>query len=96
VVIDNFDIVGTSVIPEETDAPLVVDADTVLTGAIALKQFETITGWHAEIFDATALVDHAKFSQCDILYVGRQLSTAPAGPYQLGLSVREAFEHVKL
>jgi hypothetical protein len=63
--------VGTSIFPEETDTPLVVYADAVLTGAVALEQFEAIAWRNAEIFDATALVDHTKFSQCDVLNVGR-------------------------
>ena len=60
-VVDDFDMFGTSVFPIETDTPLVIDADAVLTGAISLEQFEMIAGRHTKIFDATALVDHTKF-----------------------------------
>jgi len=87
--------IGTSIVPGETDTPLVIDTNTVLTGTIAPEQFEAVTGRHAQILDATALVDHAKFSERDVLNVGGQLSTAPARPYQLGFPICEALEHTQ-
>jgi hypothetical protein len=43
VVIDNFDTPGMAVLPGETHAPLVVDADAVLADAISLQGFQPIT-----------------------------------------------------
>ena len=41
-VIHDLDIVRIARSPVEADAPLIVDADAVLTLAIAVKSFETI------------------------------------------------------
>jgi hypothetical protein len=88
--------IGTSIVPGETDTPLVIDTNTVLTGTVAPKQFKAVTGRHAQILDATTLVDHTKLSERDVLNVGGQLATAPSGPYQLGFPVCEALEHGQL
>jgi hypothetical protein len=41
-VVNDFDIVRLSILPSETDSPLVIDADAVLAGAVADQRFETI------------------------------------------------------
>jgi len=38
-----------SVTPDEADAPLVIDANAVRPGAVALQQFKPIPGRHAKI-----------------------------------------------
>ena len=45
-VIDNFDIFRTCIRPSKTNPPLIVYADTVLTGTIVLKRLKMIAGWH--------------------------------------------------
>ena len=42
VVVDDFDFHRTSVGPDETHPPLVVDANAVLTGTVAAQRFETM------------------------------------------------------
>jgi len=42
VVVHDFDLVGAIVLPNKTDAPLVVDPDPVLPPAVALERFELV------------------------------------------------------
>ena len=42
VIVDDFDFHRTSVGPDETHPPLVVDANAVLTGTVAAQRFETM------------------------------------------------------
>lgn len=49
VIVDNLYLGGFAVFPDETDAPLVVDADTVLTLAVALERFEPVAGRRPQI-----------------------------------------------
>jgi hypothetical protein len=51
VVIDDFDIERLLLLvgPFEANAPLEVDADAVLTGAIAFQRFEVIAPWRHEV-----------------------------------------------
>ncbi len=48
-VIDDFDVVCVSIQPAEADTPLVVDAYAVLSLAVALERFETISGRNPQI-----------------------------------------------
>ena len=43
VVVHNFDIKGLPIMPRETDAPPVVDANAVLAGALALQRLEAVS-----------------------------------------------------
>ena len=46
-IIDDFNVFGAlrSIVPDETDPPLVVDTNTVFAFPIAVQGFKTVTGW---------------------------------------------------
>jgi|TARA_R110002020_G_scaffold169661_3_gene358961 hypothetical protein len=48
-VVNNFDILRTSVFPNKANTPLIVDPDAVLACAIAPQEFEPIAGRHLQI-----------------------------------------------
>jgi hypothetical protein len=48
-IVDDFHIVGFAVAPPKANAPLIVDADTVLAFSIANQFLEPISAGHAEI-----------------------------------------------
>ncbi len=50
-VVDGFDIFCTSISPDETDAPLHVYANAVLTTTVASRLLQTVTRGDAKIFD---------------------------------------------
>ena len=47
-VINNFNLVGVPVQPHKTNSPLIVDANAVLTSAIAAQSFQSIARWDAQ------------------------------------------------
>lgn len=49
--------------PPKANPPLVVDTDTVLTRAIALKCFETVTRRNPQIFETLRVTELAQFPQ---------------------------------
>jgi len=51
VVVDDLDILGSSVGPSEADSPLLVDPDTVGAGAIALELLQPVSRRHSEIIE---------------------------------------------
>jgi hypothetical protein len=69
VVIDDFDFMGTICFPEETDAPLVIDADRVLAFPVALESFQTIAGWDREVVEFGDGVKLGEFPQGNTLDV---------------------------
>jgi hypothetical protein len=56
VVVDDLDLFGTGVGPDEADAPLVVDADAVLSLAVTAHLLEPVAGEGAEIVEGLGSV----------------------------------------
>jgi hypothetical protein len=57
VVIDNFDLVGISILPFETNPELLVYPDAVLTFSVTAKTFQTITRWNGKLSDFSDTID---------------------------------------
>src|SRR5690606_17071055 len=63
VVVDEFDIVRSSLSPDETDAPLCVDSDAVLAPTIADALLQAIARRDPQILDVIRCVDQLKLPQ---------------------------------
>jgi hypothetical protein len=61
-IVDNLDIVGMSLKPYETDAPLLVDADAHLAGSISLQRFEPVAGWRPKVVQRARRIDLPQLS----------------------------------
>ena len=53
VVVDDFGIDGPFLSPGETDAPLIVDPDEVLTTTVAGQRLKPVCPWYAEVIEIT-------------------------------------------
>lgn len=62
-VVNDLNLLWASSCPLKADTPLVVDTDTVLTHAIALKCFEAVTRRNPQFFEALRLTELAQFPQ---------------------------------
>lgn len=71
---------GLAVAPEEADSPLVVDADAVLAGAVALQGFEGVAGRNAKIVKALGGMEKEQ------LATGRDLDISVMKPSYLRIS----------
>jgi hypothetical protein len=56
VVVADLDLVRVAVLPDEADAPLVVDADAELSGAVPGEPLEAVAGRAAQVDDALASI----------------------------------------
>jgi hypothetical protein len=92
-VVDDFDILSASVLPNKAHPPLVIDADAVLASAIAPQKFKPISGWNFQVLQHPRLVDHAQFAKGDSLNIRGQLSAAAPGPHETGFLVCETADH---
>jgi len=61
-------------VPLKTNAPLVIDTDTVLTCAIPLELFQLVCRWNEQITDRYGTVQHSQLSQGNLLDGGRKLA----------------------
>jgi hypothetical protein len=57
VVVNDLDLLWASVGPPETDPPLVVDSDAVLTRSIALQLLEPVAWRQAKLFERNDRAD---------------------------------------
>jgi hypothetical protein len=58
-IIDDLDIVSVALAPHETDSPLIVDPDAVLTLAVAAKLLQPVAGRNPQILYHCALFNIA-------------------------------------
>jgi hypothetical protein len=57
-VVDNLYVIGSVRQPNETDSPLIVNADAVLPPTVTFKRLEPIAGRHAQIRESLGVIDH--------------------------------------
>ena len=92
VVINNFDLVGVSIAPHETDPPLIVDANAVLSLSISVQRLQTVTRRSSQISQLGCTIELSQFATSDAFYCPK----APAG-YPLmqsaGLGTTERLDH---
>jgi len=94
VVVRDLDGVGVAALPPEADAPLVVEADAVLTGPVAGEPLESVAWRDAEVGERLGGVEDEEIPEGAALEIGWP---SPAGaPFEelLGVAVPEALDHV--
>jgi hypothetical protein len=55
--------------PNETNTPLIVDPDRMLSLSIGLQRLKPVAGRHAQIVEELGLVQETEFSQSNVLNV---------------------------
>ena len=63
-IIDDFDLMGMTLAPLETQPVLVVDADAKLTLTIASQSFQPVARQCREIVQAIGVIEHFEFPPC--------------------------------
>jgi len=65
-VVNDFDVPRSVIMPTETDSPLIIDSDTVLPPPITAKFLQPVTGRHAQVVQILRAVEHLQlaFSLC--------------------------------
>lgn len=89
-VIHNFHVVGISVVPAKTNAPLVVDSDAVLASAIAFQRFEPISRRRQQLSNFCGCMKNEQLSTRDTLDVLRK------SPGNWAANIRSVSEQAKL
>jgi hypothetical protein len=60
-IINNFDILRSALSPDETDSPLIVDSDAMLTPPVAGQRLDPVTWNHRNVFQFFGVVKHSQF-----------------------------------
>ena len=93
VIVDDLDVVRVAVLPPEADAPLIVDANAVLPGAIPFQLLQAVAGRDAEVLKLLRGVDEAELPEQRPLEVGREAADALALKQALGVPISETLDH---
>jgi hypothetical protein len=67
VVVHNLNVVSVSLAPDETDAPLIVDPDTMLSGPIAFEHFQPVARRRYQVSKLNSNIKLAKLALDDTL-----------------------------
>ena len=92
-IIDDFDCMRIPVFPDETDAPLIVDADAVLAGSFALEGFEPMAWRHTQVTQGFRRRELSEFANSIALNGGGKPPRAYALPNFLRLFVAKILNH---
>jgi hypothetical protein len=92
-IVDDFDRVALPVLPFETDAPLIVDTNAVLSGAVPFKRFQAICGRNPQVSEVLGGVEHPQLPTSERLNLIWQAARQVAIPDAFGLLVRKGPDH---
>jgi hypothetical protein len=93
VVINDLDVRGVTILPCETDSPLVVNPDTVLTTPPALEFLQAIARRDAKVLKRFRRVQGHQLSQHDMKQVGWKPPHWLPVKQTLSVAVGETFDH---
>jgi hypothetical protein len=92
-VVHDLNFESVSVPPYETHAVLIVDADTVLSGAVPAKRLQLIPRWHVQVLKPDGGIQNSKFLERPSVEVGGEPAAFARLPKPLGFLVAETRDH---
>lgn len=93
-VVDDFHIFRARGRPAEADAELIVDANAMLSRAVALELFKAIPWWNPQVLQLPGDLQLPKFAAGNRLDIDKSLDTLSAGKL-LRVSVLEGYDHAE-
>ena len=93
-IIDKFDVVR-SILPAKADSPLVVDANTVLAGAIAGQLFQAIAWRRPQVFQILGGINQPQFAQHETMELGREMPDPLPAEKPFRVTITETVNHLQ-
>jgi hypothetical protein len=93
VIVYDFNVMGATIAPNETDPPLIVNPYAVLAFSVSGEGFQSVSRRNAEIVNIDATVQHPQFPQGGLLNSRRQPSRILAMKDRLRFPTPETFNH---
>lgn len=92
-VVNDLDLPGFTVSPNETDAPLFVDADTALPLAITPQDLQPIAGWYTQVVQPVGCLNNQELRPCMPLDLHGQTTNSPTDENGRRTFVGKALNH---
>lgn len=93
VIVDEFDILSTSIVPGEADPPLIIDSNAVLPRPVVFQRLQPIAGRHTQRVEKAGGVDLRQLSEDGLLDTGINRWQLVAIPEPLSRLVGEGPDH---
>jgi hypothetical protein len=93
VVIHDLDVPYLTFAPPETNPPLIINADAMLTASVTVQGFETVAWRDLKVIDLLCRVDGKKFGSCTALYLVGNAPNRVASVERDRTFVGEALDH---
>jgi len=95
-VIRYFNVKRVTAAPFETDSPLVINSNAMLSYTITAKFFKSIRRGNSQVIEVNGIVDHTQLSQSYLLYIGWKLPRTLALINLFSFSILEGFDHASI
>jgi hypothetical protein len=92
-IINNLNIVRISVLPFETDSPLIVNANAMLSFSVPRQSFKIVSRRGFKVLNCGTPIQHPELSKCDLLNIVWQLFGKLPMEYLFSFTALEAFNH---
>ena len=92
-IVDDLNVPLFTVAPHKTDPPLIVNANTALTLAVAVQSLQAIAGRHTQIVELLRRVDRKQFRAGAPLNLRRQIADGVASKDRCCAFIAKAFDH---
>lgn len=92
-VVNDLNVVGIAILPAKADAPLIIDANTVLSGAIPVELFEPIARRGPEIDHGLGRINDGQLAQHGTLEVAGESPDGLAIEQRFRVPIAEALDH---
>ena len=93
-IIDDLDIVGTMVRPDEANPPLIVDTNAVLPQSVAAQSLQSVARRDREVQKVVGLMNLSQFALRGALDVGPKAAGEPPLEQGFSVAVSEGADHV--
>jgi hypothetical protein len=93
VIVDDLDVGRIAVLPPEANAPLIVDANTVLAGTNPFELLQTVAGRDAKVLEPLGGIDDPELAQHQPLELHWEATDWLAREQTLGVPISEAVDH---
>jgi hypothetical protein len=93
VIINDFDAICVTLLPFETDPPLIIDPNAVLPLTISMQPLQLVSGRTAKVIERFCRIQQQKSSQGHTMYSAGNLPREPSMEDLLAFPATKALDH---
>jgi hypothetical protein len=92
-IVNKLDLIRIAIPPAQADAPLIIDANTVLARSVAFEFLQAVAGRDSQVFELLGRVNEPELPQHRPLQVSREAPHGLALKEPLDVPISKALDH---